>query len=268
MSIECNNTTPLGSRAGEELLDANSAALINAIIDLASLAEEDNPLSELDRNTVLDVTNGLNNILENTPLDGLNSLQAKLEENGGKLSPTDVAEFALNTNTDLTKIKEAVDDYNTNLPNSSSLTPAGTSTQAGQSGQFSDISGIVGQEGVVSDGSGTLPVETDEDLSISGICVNGYGSALFGGLVSAPVVVGGFSPRVIAGSYTVDRERLERDRAKKHEGKLTFSILRVAKCLAGQVTKREPSRFAARSKVIINGVAEFRLKNPHCNRAC
>jgi hypothetical protein len=173
MSIECNNTTPLGSRAGEELLDANSAALINAIIDLASLAEEDNPLSELDRNTVLDVTNGLNNILENTPLDGLNSLQAKLDENGGKLLPTDVAEFALNTNTDLTKIKEAVDNYNTNLPNSSSLTPAGTSTQAGQSGQFSDISGIVGQEGVVSDGSGTLPVETDEDLSIGGIGVNG-----------------------------------------------------------------------------------------------
>ena len=158
MSIECNNTTPLGSRTGDELLNATSSDLLNAIIDLSSLlpTDDNDPItgSNLDRKKVIDTTNALNNVLANTPLDGLPSLEDKLGENGGVLTPSDLAEFAIDTNANLDEIKEAIDKYNGNLPDSDI-----TNEASGGDTTTTDISGLVGIENTTS-GAATGGVET------------------------------------------------------------------------------------------------------------
>ncbi len=180
MSIECNNTTPLGSRAGEELLSTTSEALTSAIVDLASLVPSaTDPTASLDRATVVDAKNVINNLLSTIDLDetGHPSLKEALEKPGG-LSVSDVAQFAIDTGTDLNELKESI----LNFANTDSVrlttddAPAkvknptfGTSAPIGSGGTTSSIdtgsgittildnatSGNVGNVSTTGTGSGT-----------------------------------------------------------------------------------------------------------------
>jgi hypothetical protein len=180
MSIECNNTTPLGSRAGEELLSTTSEALTSAIVDLASLVPSaTDPTASLDRATVVDAKNVINNLLSTIDLDetGHPSLKEALEKPGG-LSVSDVAQFAIDTGTDLNELKESI----LNFANTDSVrlttddAPAkvknptfGTSAPIGSGGTTSSIdtgsgittildnttSGNVGNVSTIGTGSGT-----------------------------------------------------------------------------------------------------------------
>ena len=130
MSIECDNTTPLGSKNAPELLSENSTALIDAILDLTDIAnvgvtndangtsinEFANPLVAIDQRELAETTNLLNNILANTPLDAFPNLQDKLSGTGGRLSATDLAEASIDLGLDVTSMKDDLSDYNTNLP--------------------------------------------------------------------------------------------------------------------------------------------------------
>ena len=130
MSIECDNTTPLGSKNAPELLSENSTALIDAILDLTDVAnagvtndangtsidEFANPLVTIDQRELAETTNLLNNILANTPLDAFPNLQDKLSGTGGRLSATDLAEASIDLGLDVTSLKDDLSDYNTNLP--------------------------------------------------------------------------------------------------------------------------------------------------------
>ena len=139
MSIECDNTTPLGSKAASEILNENSSALLDAIKDLSSVANIDltsdnfaDPTSTLSREDLNETTNLLNNLLLQTPLDEFPVLKDRMD-NGGKLSITDLAEFAIGNNTDLTSLKDALSNYNTNLPDLSRDITASTSDDSGAS---------------------------------------------------------------------------------------------------------------------------------------
>lgn len=139
MSIECDNTTPLGSKAASEILNENSSALLDAIKDLSSVANIDltsdnfaDPTSTLSREDLNETTNLLNNLLLQTPLDEFPVLKDRMD-NGGKLSITDLAEFAIGNNTDLTSLKDALSNYNTNLPDLSRDITASSSENSGAS---------------------------------------------------------------------------------------------------------------------------------------
>ena len=139
MSIECDNTTPLGSKAASEILNENSSALLDAIKDLSSVANIDltsdnfaDPTSTLSREDLNETTNLLNNLLLQTPLDEFPVLKDRMD-NGGKLSVTDLAEFAIGNSTDLTSLKDALSNYNTNLPDLSRDITSSSSDDSGAS---------------------------------------------------------------------------------------------------------------------------------------
>ena len=150
MSIECDNTTPLGSKAAAEILNENSSALLDAIIELsegssANLNSDesgnindmlDTPLSTLTRADLNAVSGSLNNILLQTPLDEFPVLQDRLLD-GGAVTVTDITEFAIANNTDIATLKTALDQYNTTLPDLSSLKSLGSKSDA-TTGSVSD----------------------------------------------------------------------------------------------------------------------------------
>ena len=129
MSIECNNTTPLGGKGGDAVLDENSQALLDAIIDLSTLANVEDDTQNLDRSTLVAATNALNNILTFTDLagdgDDYSSLQEKIDSQDG-ITFTDLAEFAVANNTNMDELKDELVEFNSNLPNSSTTNTSGT----------------------------------------------------------------------------------------------------------------------------------------------
>ena len=158
MSIECNNTTPLGSRAGEELLNSTSDALTSAIVDLASLVPSDDPINNVDRVTAIDVTNTLNKLLEDENLDEFPSVKDKFNSDEG-ITVTDIAQFAIDNNTNLTELLEdltkiAPDGVELVSDTQSGIrTGVGTGGIAGGSGTGTGTGGV-GSSGI-SDGTGT-----------------------------------------------------------------------------------------------------------------
>lgn len=131
MSQICDNTTPLGSKNASEILTETSAALQDAIIDLQTLATRE-PTGSLNRETVIVATNALNNVLANTDLSSLTSLKDKFDSTDG-ITYTDIAEFAINTSTDLDTLRDELVKFNAKLP-------GGDSTNSG-SLRVSDITG-------------------------------------------------------------------------------------------------------------------------------
>lgn len=157
MSIECNNTTPLGSRAGEELLKSTSDALQSAIIDLASLVPSDDPVENLNRDDIVDSTNALNNILNGLNLDAYPSLKDKFGSEGG-IGFTDVAQYAMDNNVNVADLNKFLTEYNKNRPNSS-----GTDTTSdGLTGQ--DIANL-GTTGAIGSGGTTSTIDTGSGAS-------------------------------------------------------------------------------------------------------
>ena len=164
MSIECNNTTPLGSRAGEELLKSTSDALQSAIIDLASLVPSDDPVENLNRDDIVDSTNALNNILNGLNLDAYPSLKDKFGSEDG-IGFTDVAQYAMDNNVNVADLNNFLTEYNKNRPNSS-----GTDTTSGQDIANLGTTGAIGSGGTTSTidtGSGASTVLDDSTNGIS-----------------------------------------------------------------------------------------------------
>ena len=153
MSIECNNTTPLGSRAGEELLKSTSDALESAIIDLASLVPSDDPVENLNRDDIVDSTNALNNILNGLNLDAYPSLKDKFGSEDG-IGFTDVAQYAMDNNVNVADLNKFLTEYNNNRPNSS-----GTDTASDQ-----DIANL-GTTGAIGSGGTTSTIDTGSGAS-------------------------------------------------------------------------------------------------------
>lgn len=159
MSTICDNTTPLGSKNADETLNVTSSALADAILDLSTLANTTNPLDSVDRNAIINLTNGINNVLINTPLDDFPSLANKVAQDG-RITPTDIAQFTLDNNTDVTELQKVLDDYNTGLPTSSSTTDTnigsttGTGTGDGATGTGTGT-GIGTGSGAGGTGTGT-----------------------------------------------------------------------------------------------------------------
>ena len=142
MSLQCDNTTPLGSKSAPEALNENSAALLEAMLDLSNLAnvgelsdengttidEFANPLVTLDRNDLAETALLLNNVLANIPLDEFPNLKDKMESDGA-MTVSDLAELAIDQGVDIADIKKELSDFNQGLPPSSTnarLTEAGT----------------------------------------------------------------------------------------------------------------------------------------------
>lgn len=164
MSIECNNTTPLGSRAGEELLKSTSDALQSAIIDLASLVPSDDPVENLNRDDIVDSTNALNNILNGLNLDAYPSLKDKFGSEDG-IGFTDVAQYAMDNNVNVADLNNFLTEYNKNRPNSS-----GTDTASDQDIANLGTTGAIGSGGTTSTidtGSGASTVLDDSTNGIS-----------------------------------------------------------------------------------------------------
>lgn len=164
MSIECNNTTPLGSRAGEELLKSTSDALQSAIIDLASLVPSDDPVENLNRDDIVDSTNALNNILNGLNLDAYPSLKDKFGSEDG-IGFTDVAQYAMDNNVNVADLNNFLTQYNNNRPNSS-----GTDTASVQDIANLGTTGAIGSGGTTSTidtGSGASTVLDDSTNGIS-----------------------------------------------------------------------------------------------------
>ena len=108
MSIECDNTTPLAGKAGSTL--GNDSALFDNLIDISSLIDDTDPFGSagLNRNSIIDLTNGLNGLLGASDLTGFDTLKERFDQ--FPLTFTEIAAFAINNN-------ENVDDLLNGLNN-------------------------------------------------------------------------------------------------------------------------------------------------------
>lgn len=106
---------PLASGAGAGdggLLKEDSSALVDAILDLQKLANESaSSLNNSNRNSLVALTKGLNNILLNSVIDDYPRVKDRVEENAG-VSVTDIADFVGNNNLNADELLEAVTEYN------------------------------------------------------------------------------------------------------------------------------------------------------------
>ena len=117
MSIECNNTTPLASKTSASALTLTSAAL-NDILDIATLVDLSDPLDNVNRASVTNITNALANITNQTDLSAYPSLKDRNDQ--GAPTYTEIADFLTSTNTNVEDLETALIDYNTTLVGGSS----------------------------------------------------------------------------------------------------------------------------------------------------
>lgn len=156
MSIECQNTAPLASGNNGAILKETSDALQNAILDLSSLVPDDtDPLANLDRESIVDATNALNNILNGLTDETLGqypSIQDKLSGDKG-IQPTDIAQFALDTSTNIKELRDSLVAFNEGRANSSGTDLTTT------------VGAALDTTGKIDTGSGNTSVIGDANLS-------------------------------------------------------------------------------------------------------
>ena len=156
MSIECQNTAPLASGNNGAILKETSDALQNAILDLSSLVPDDtDPLANLDRESIVDATNALNNILNGLNDETLGqypSIQDKLSDDKG-IQPTDIAQFALDTSTNIKELRDSLVAFNEGRANSSGTDLTTT------------VGAALDTTGKIDTGSGNTSVIGDANLS-------------------------------------------------------------------------------------------------------
>lgn len=156
MSIECQNTAPLASGNSGAILKETSDALQNAILDLSSLVPDDtDPLANLDRESIVDTTNALNNILNGLNDETLGqypSIQDKLSGDKG-IQPTDIAQFALDTSTNIKELRDSLVAFNEGRANSSGTDLTTT------------VGAALDTTGKIDTGSGNTSVIGDANLS-------------------------------------------------------------------------------------------------------
>ena len=110
MSIECNNTTPIASNA------TAITAPIGAI-DFSALIAQPDPLEQVDRATIVDITDRLNKSLSTMDLSGYPTLKDRFEQ--FPITYTEIADYALNNNVDTSAILTELKGYSvamTQLP--------------------------------------------------------------------------------------------------------------------------------------------------------
>lgn len=148
MSIECNNTTPIASKASASLTLTSDD--LNNILDVATLVDLSNPLDSLNRASVMNITNALANITQQTDLSEYPTLNARLES--GTPTYTEIADFLLSTNTNIADIEETIVDYNTGLLGGSSTvltnSPNISVTTAGVTNSLDTGNNIINDSGI------------------------------------------------------------------------------------------------------------------------
>jgi len=109
MSILCDNTTPIAGKAGQTL--TNDSALFDNIIDLSSLILKSDPLSDssLNRNSIVQLTNGLNGLLGASDLTGFDTLKERF--NQFPLTFTEIAAFALDESQDVDGLLDNLNNF-------------------------------------------------------------------------------------------------------------------------------------------------------------
>ena len=155
MSILCDNTTPIAGKAGQTL--TNDSALFDNIIDLSSLILKSDPLSDssLNRNSIVQLTNGLNGLLGASDLTGFDTLKERFDQ--FPLTFTEIAAFALDESQD-------VDGLLDNLNNFQSGNGGGTGGTGGTLGPYVGYGSGSGDNG-----SGSGSGNTFQDASIGSL---------------------------------------------------------------------------------------------------
>ena len=101
MSIECSNTTPLSSQ------NTVTTAGVGPI-DFSALLVRD-PIDQLDRETIVSITNSLNSILESVDLSDTPTLKARFDQ--FPLTVTEIADYILTNNIDTVDILNSIAVY-------------------------------------------------------------------------------------------------------------------------------------------------------------
>ena len=112
MSIGCDTSTPLSSRFDAQVLRADSA-IFDTLFDASSMLTQTNPLDRVDRQTAIDMTNGLNSALSNMDMTNYPTLSARV--NQFPITYVEVADFIYGNNTDTTTLYPIIRDYNPQL---------------------------------------------------------------------------------------------------------------------------------------------------------
>jgi uncharacterized protein YcbK (DUF882 family) len=109
MSIECDNTTPLAGKAGSTL--GNDSALFDNLIDVSSLIDDSDPFGSagLNRNAIIDLTNGLNGLLGASDLTGFDTLKERFDQ--FPLTFTEIAAFAINNNENVNDLLNGLNNF-------------------------------------------------------------------------------------------------------------------------------------------------------------
>jgi hypothetical protein len=102
MSIECNNTTPLSSRVSE--LTAPTT-----FVDLGPLLSSTDPLSDVNRRDIIEVTDRLNTVLPFLDLSNVETLSDRFGQ--FPLTYTEIADWTLNNSVDVPALKSALNAF-------------------------------------------------------------------------------------------------------------------------------------------------------------
>ena len=109
MSIECTNTTPISG---------HTSVLTNPIVDIdfSALLTQTDPLElAADRQTIIDITDQLNNILDVSDLSGYPTLDARFKQ--FPLTYTEVADYIITNNINTVNVLSAINGYTGTLNN-------------------------------------------------------------------------------------------------------------------------------------------------------
>lgn len=105
MSIECNNTSPLASRFSE-LTDVNNIG----DIDFTPLISRPDPLDNTNRQSVIAITDKMNEILTDIDLSGFPTLASRRQQY--PLLYAEVADYLITNNIDPVNVQIALESYN------------------------------------------------------------------------------------------------------------------------------------------------------------
>ena len=112
MSIECNNTTPFSARFDSAALTPASA-VFTEIEDFGSLIDQSNPLDFVNRDSVLAITNRMNDILPKADLSDFPTLQKKYQQ--FPITATEVADYVLTNSIDTDSIIAEFDNFSPDI---------------------------------------------------------------------------------------------------------------------------------------------------------
>ena len=107
MSIQCDNTTPIASKAGSLTVDSG---VFDNIIDLSSLITTTDPLDRLNRSTIVGLTDLTNSVLNVEDLSGFPTLSNRFGQT--PLTYTEIAAYVLDNNVDASNLLNEFKNYN------------------------------------------------------------------------------------------------------------------------------------------------------------